>query len=87
MLREEDGPTKFCTDSDSPCDAEALLPGSGAWVLVELPEDGPSMGACNSAMVAAYDIWSNVSISQSIEKYVTGMAHRLSLWLGVPFTH
>ena len=68
MLREEDGPTKFCTDSDSPCGVElgSLLPGGGARVPVELPEDGPSMGACNSAMVAAYDVWSNVSISQSI---------------------
>ena len=67
MLREEALIT-FCTDSDSAGDVELrpLLSDGGVQVSVKLPGHGPSMGACNSETVAAYNIWSNVTISQPI---------------------
>jgi len=58
-LQEEHAPIKFCAGPDSPCSAELMVLPSGGEVQapVELPEDGPSIRACDSAMVAAYDIW------------------------------
>lgn len=66
VLREEEALIPFCTNSDSAGDVGLgfLISDGDVQVTEELPGHGPSMGACNSGTVAAYNRWSNVTISQ-----------------------